>query len=138
MKIIFKLMEQHKMIMKLLDKIYDCIQRGQAEVDPRIVLPLLDILNLQLEKHFKLEDDVLYPFLKDHTNFDIQTTGELFWVQLGKLKEHFNAYIKEWTEEKAIEDYKEEFINRTERIVEDLRIRITHEDSDLFPLLRDQ
>lgn len=133
------LTEQHQTILYLLTSLEKetlKIKETQKFNNIPELKKILSTLSSTLKKHLLLEDDFMYPVLREHPNKEIRELAEKFSKEMGRLKQAFSAYINKWKPLENIKSSPSAFISDTQTIILALRTRIAKEEKILFPNIK--
>ena len=84
--------------------------------------------------HLKTEDWTLYPALLDSAEKRIALTSRVFSIEMGGLAEAFRNYTNRWDAASIQGDWRSYGIETAE-ILKLLKLRMSREERDLYPLL---
>ncbi|WP_456325727.1 hemerythrin domain-containing protein [Desulfonauticus submarinus] len=133
------LTEQHQTILSLLaslEKEILKIKEDQKFNNISELKKILSKLSSTLKDHLLLEDEFMYPVLREHPNKEIRELAEKFSKEMGGLKHAFSAYINKWVPLENIKTSPSAFISDTKTIISALQIRIAKEEKILFPNIK--
>jgi hypothetical protein len=126
---------QHAELIQLAEEI-----SGSCE-DDRTVAANADSIRRSLSRlmgklgvHLAIEDDYLYPRLKDHANAVVRNTAIRFEAEMSGLKPAFQAFKEKWTSE-AIGLEPASFRKELSTLFSALGHRVERENSLLYPYL---
>ena len=124
--------EQHVEILDIIKKMSDLMNADQLRKDPSKMFEVVSKFAGLVKLHLVMEDDVLYPSLREHNDPKIKSLAEKFINELGGLKDSFKEYVSKWGKSLAIQENPEEFIDQTKTVFDLLKNRINNEDNILF------
>ncbi len=127
--------KQHQEILNILNKISVILKEKNSSGCAEDLYKLLTNLQSLLNRHFLLEDDYMYPVLREHPDKRIRNVVNSFFAEIEGLKQEFFAYTAKWNSVKDITDSYELFLSETQKIVIALKNRIDREDKSLFPAI---
>jgi hypothetical protein len=106
----------------------------QSDSDCDRVRSELSRLSGKLMVHLSMEDDALYPRLKDHADAALKSTAASFAQEMGGIAKAFSAYGSKWTGA-AIKADRAGFARETGQVVDILLNRIKRENDTLYPMV---
>ena len=129
------LRKHHQDILALLGKMTSELDENTLVEKLPTLQEQLEELSSTLEEHLLIEDDFLYPALREWPQPDVRYLAHQFEIELGGLSDEFCAYREKWDTSEAITESPTEFFSETEQLLAALCNRINREDNELFPLL---
>ena len=130
-----KFREQHVEILELANKISDLLNADQLRKDSSEMFKLVSRFTATVKLHLVMEDDVLYPLLREHKDLDIRSLAQKYIYEHGGARYNIIEYAAKWTKIFAIQQNPEGFIKDTKNIFDLLKKRIDKEDNELFPIV---
>lgn len=127
--------QQHAELIALAEQISQACGDDQAvAANAEVIRRSLSRLMGKLGVHLAIEDDYLYPRLKDHANAVVRNTAIRFEAEMSGLKPAFQAFKEKWTSEAISLD---PGLFRTElgALFAALGHRVERENSLLYPYL---
>ena len=128
------LRQQHKELFELASQLKDSLVPQQLKKDPEPVKWILSELSSKLRLHLVMEDEILYPAIADHSDEQFRALAQTFMHEMGGLHKDFTHYITKWLLLGHIQEKPEEFIDKTNEILDELIARINKEDKRLYPI----
>lgn len=130
---ISNLKRQHQEIGQLFNEIETLLTQDVVAKAFDISLKIGSLAG-KLSIHLKSEDDYLYPSLINSADERLKKTAELFNKEMGHIAQSFSDYKTKYMISTRIKQDSTRFIADTKSIISSLRIRLSHEDKELFPL----
>jgi hypothetical protein len=124
---------QHDRLLEAAASIASRLQDDPAAGAEPIRAELSTLAGL-LKMHLTMEDEGLYPSLRDNEDQRVRDTARSFAEEMGGLAEAFTAYNTRWSAA-TIRDQPEAFVRETRGVFDALVRRILRENSELYPLL---
>ncbi len=132
------LVKQHHEILNILHKM-SCILEEKDSSDHTVravnLYKLLIKLQSLLNSHLLLEDDYMYPVLREHPDARVRNVVNSFFAEIDGLKRTFSAYAGKWGSAESIANSYPVFVSETREIITALQNRINREEKDLFPAI---
>ncbi len=128
---------QHDEALALAAKIASATQRLLDTQDAAIAGTIeadFARLDFVLRRHFKQEDQLLYPRLMASPDRTTAATAKVFFDEMGGLGPTFDAFSRRWITPGAIAAAPHAFAEESARIFATLAARIAHENEELYPL----
>lgn len=127
--------EQHDEIMRLVGEIQGLMQRiGDPEASNEC-RALLMSMTRKLTVHLSQEDSYLYPRLVGHEDKALRETAIMFQEEMGGLREGAKQWAVMWLAPGAIAREPARFLAETSGLFAQLEVRITREETQLYPLI---
>jgi hypothetical protein len=124
---------EHRRLDILIDEL-DFLLAQDAPPEPLGFLHFRRDFARLLTQHLKREDWILYPKLRASPRAALREIAGRFAEELGDFEVRFAAYGREWTTVRIGEDWAG-YLTVTAALMRDLRARIQHEETELYPLL---
>ncbi|WP_088189214.1 hemerythrin domain-containing protein [Desulfosporosinus sp. FKA] len=128
------LKRQHHEITQLINEIENLLLQDVTAKSFEISLKIGTLAG-KLSIHLKSEDDYLYPSLKASEDERLKTTVNLFNEEMANIALSFANYKANYISSAHIRKNITQFVNETRSIISRLRIRLNHEDKQLYPLV---
>ena len=87
-----------------------------------------------LRIHLALEDEILYPALRNAPDPRIAEMAERFWQDMGGLADAFLDFVDRWKRADALLADAEGFRIESTRVFKALTDRIDHEHAEIYPM----
>jgi iron-sulfur cluster repair protein YtfE (RIC family) len=129
-----KYRDQHVELAGMAQQVRSLSSRLGSDDDCNQVRGELSRLAGKLLVHLTMEDQGMYPRLKDHADSTLKATAASFAREMGGIAEAFTAYSNKWTAG-AIKADKTGFAAETAKVVDILLQRIQRENSTLYPMV---
>ena len=127
--------EQHDEIMRLVGEVQDLMQRiGDPEASSECRALLLSMTR-KLTVHLSQEDSYLYPRLLGHEDKILRETAIRFQEEMGGLREGAKRWAAIWLTPGAIAQEPDRFLAETSDLFAQLKVRISREETQLYPLI---
>lgn len=126
---------QHQDHLELISKI--TIHKSEEEVRDNAghISLLLSQLAGKLKVHAIVEDQFLYPALKNHANPKVKTMAQAFHNEMGGLAKIFEEFKNDFMTPKEISNHPGDFLVQSQKVLIALSNRIAKENKELYPLL---
>lgn len=128
---------QHREIRELVSMITSLLKHDLLCQEPTKIRYILSTLAGKLMMNLAMEDQFLYPSLKEKDDQRIQTTAHKFFTEMGDLMNVFKNYSQKWLSPSLIRENPDSFIQDSQDILHSLLKRIEQEDQQLYPLLEE-
>jgi hemerythrin-like domain-containing protein len=126
---------QHNEILELAGEISSLLKADLSLEDAAEIRNMLSTLAGKVSIHLAMEDNGLYPRLKESNDpVTLKTTME-FIREMGDIMDKFKTYNDRWPIPHSIHEAPEKFITETKLIFAALQNRIERENSILYPLI---
>ncbi len=126
--------KQHADIVDIVKQIEGALVPQKLSTDPSSVRPLLTTLMGKLSMHLAMEDNALYPRLKDHPKPEVRDMAAKFITEMSGIKPVVETYGRKWTDD-AIRKDAAGFCSETRSLFTALGGRIQRENSQLYALV---
>jgi iron-sulfur cluster repair protein YtfE (RIC family) len=126
---------QHHEILGMAGEISGLLKADLTLEDAAKIRNLLSNLAGKVSIHLAMEDNGLYPRLKESKDPAVQKTTLEFIREMGDIMEKFKAYSDRWPIPRSIHESPVRFIGETKLIFDALQNRIERENTILYPLL---
>lgn len=126
--------KQHVEILDIVKQIEATLTADKLSANPAAVRPLLSNLLGKLSMHLAMEDNSLYPRLKDHANADVRNVAAKFITEMSGIKPVVEKYGQKWTDE-AIRKDSQGFCTETRSLFGALGQRIQRENNELYAMV---
>lgn len=126
---------QHNEILELTREISGLLKSDLTMDDASKIRNMLSMLAGKVSIHLAMEDNGLYPRLKESKDPVIQKTTLEFIREMGDIMEKFKAYNERWQVPRSIYEAPAQYINETKLIFAALQNRIERENTILYPLI---
>ena len=119
------LVEQHEQIKDLLSNVYKYLKNNESK--KMFVSKFKELVTL----HIKTEDRELYVVLNQEANNNetVRETLFLFAKRWQDVSKYANNYIRKH----STDDFNEDFLEDTGKILSKLKVRMQNEENKLFP-----
>lgn len=87
-----------------------------------------------LRIHLALEDEILYPALRNSPDPQIAAIGQRYWDEMGGLADTFLDFIDRWKRADALLANQERFRSESAAVFKALEKRIEREHHEVYPL----
>jgi hemerythrin-like domain-containing protein len=124
--------KQHDELLGLVSQIEQELDSQKLGADANPVRQLLSILSGKVKIHLALEDQTLYPSLRDCLDPETQTLALQFQVEMGGLLEAFTRFVEKWPNHHCIRMAPLPFIKDAQRMADALSNRIQRENEILY------
>lgn len=104
----------------------------QTAVDITLMLARLTGI---LRIHLALEDEILYPALRNSSDPDIAEIGARFWQEMGGLADRFLEFVERWKRADVLLAEQDRFRSESAAVFKALADRIDREHRDVYPLV---
>ena len=128
-----KLRGEHASLNIISDQLSEIIAQASPPPAPELYA-IRRRLASELIRHLKSEDSLLYPALLASRNERVALTARTFSSSMGGLASEFKTYRERW-DAYSIARHWTRYRTETFEILRSLRIRMTREERDLYPLL---
>jgi hypothetical protein len=88
----------------------------------------------KLVVHSSMENEALYPRLLHHENAAIRALAQNLFEELGGIYDVFAEHHAKWSSVELIESDPSAYARHTQQIFDQLRMRMTRENNELYPL----
>ena len=129
-----KYREQHVDLAAMASQIKDLSQILRSDEDCINIRGELSRLAGKLTVHLSMEDQGMYPRLKEHADAELKSTAATFAQEMGGISQAFSAYSTKWTGS-AIRADMQGFAAETRTVVDVLLQRIQRENTVLYPMV---
>ena len=126
--------KQHAELAEIVKQIETALVPQKLTSDPSPVRPLLSSLIGKLSIHLAMEDNALYPRLKDHANAEVRETATKFMTEMSGIKPVVEKYAQTWTDD-AIRKNAQGFCTETRGLFTALADRIKRENTELYVMV---
>lgn len=126
--------KQHAEIIETVKQIEAALLPQKLSADPASVKSLLSSLMGKLSMHLAMEDNALYPRLKDHAKPEVRELAGKFIGEMSGIKPVVDTYAKKWTED-AIRKDAQGFCTETRGLFSALGNRIQRENTQLYAMV---
>lgn len=126
---------QHNEILDLAGEITGLLKADLTLDDASQIRNMLSTLAGKVSIHLAMEDNGLYPRLKESKDPVIQKTTQEFIREMGDILEKFKSYNDRWPIPRTIHEAPSQFITETKLIFSALQNRIERENIMLYPLI---
>src|SRR6202044_2034301 len=89
----------------------------------------------KLAVHASMENEALYPRLLDHADTEVRLRARALFDEVGTIYGSFDAYVARWPSASSIELAPSEFVDQTRDLLNQLAVRMTRENNELYPLV---
>lgn len=130
------LQRQHHDQESIIDKIifYDSVDKIIKNANQIAVL--INQLTGKLKVHSIAEDQFLYPDLLKSEDKKIKAKAEEFFDEMKKIGESYNVFKDKYKIATTIEKSPIDFLNESKIILISLKKRISKENGELYPLIK--
>ncbi len=128
-----KLRGEHASLALIVGQLSEMIAQGSPP-PARELYPIRMRLASELIRHLKSEDWILYPTLLASRNQRIALTARAFSASMGGLASEFKTYCERWDANAIMHNWTS-YQAETFEILRSLKLRMTREERDLYPLL---
>ncbi len=128
-----KLRHEHVKLDALAGQLSNMIAQGEPP-PARELYPIRMQLASELIKHLNSEDWILYPALLASRNERVALTARAFSASMGGLANEFKTYCERWGADAIMLNWTG-YRSETTEILKALKLRMTREERDLYPLL---
>ncbi len=87
-----------------------------------------------LRIHLALEDEILYPALRNASDPDVARTAERYWQEMGGLANAFLDFIDRWKRADALLAAQDAFRTESAHVFAALADRIAREHGEIYPM----
>lgn len=87
-----------------------------------------------LRIHLALEDEILYPALRNATDAETARTAERYWQEMGGLSHAFLDFVDRWKRADALLTDQQAFRAESTYVFAALADRIEREHSEIYPM----
>lgn len=126
--------KQHAELIDIVKQIEAALVPQNLSTETATVRPLLSSLVGKLTMHLAMEDNALYPRLKDHANADVRNTTLKFITEMSGIKPVVEKYSQKWTDD-AIRKDAQGFCTETCGLFTALGDRIRRENTELYAMV---
>ncbi len=126
--------KQHEEMVGIVGQISAKLNEITIAADAHEVRSLLNVLFGKLNMHLAMEDNTLYPLLKEHLDAKVREIAQKFSAEMGGLKPAVKAFSDKWAES-AIKSDPKGFCAATKGLFGVLADRIKRENTELYPLM---
>lgn len=126
--------KQHAEIVEIVKQIEVALVPQKLSAEPASVKPLLNSLMGKLSVHLAMEDNALYPRLKDHPKAEVRAMAAQFMTEMSGMKPVVEAYGKKWSGD-AIRNDAQGFCAETRSLFATLGGRIKRENTELYAMV---
>jgi hemerythrin-like domain-containing protein len=95
----------------------------------------LNALVGKLTVHLAMEDNALYPRVRDHGSLRLRKLAAELVADMGGIQARFREYLARWSAPERIAESNAEFIRETTDVLEAVKRRIAREEAELYPLV---
>ena len=124
---------QHADLASLAQQLARMVDGLKSDADCDQVRAELNKLAGKLSVHLAMEDDALYPRLKQHEDAELRQAAERFDREMGGVAGAFKAYNQRW-DGRAIKADVQSFAADTKKVMTVLMNRIQQENTGLYAL----
>ena len=122
---------QHNEIVDIARKIEAGIAPGKLPAGTGDMRGLMTTLAGKLNVHLAMEDDALYPRLKDHSDPKVRELATRFSTEMSTIKPVVQSYMTKWSDA-GIRANPTEFTSDTKKLLGALADRIQRENNELY------
>jgi len=126
---------QHTEILDMAGEILGLLKADLSLDEASKIRNMLSTLAGKVSIHLAMEDNGLYPRLKESKDPAVQKTTLEFIREMGDIMEKFKAYNERWPVPRSIHEAPSQFIVETKLIFAALQNRIERENTLLYPLI---
>lgn len=126
--------KQHAELLDIVKQIEPALVPATLSANPASVRPLLSSLLGKLSMHLAMEDNSLYPRLKDHAKAEVRDIAQRFIAEMSGIKPVVQQYGQKWTDE-AIRKDSQGFCTETRSLFGALGQRIQRENTELYAIV---
>lgn len=126
-----QLAKEHGAIEQLAAGLVDMLDL--PEPDPEATAAAFRVLATELHEHLAIEDSAIYPRLITAADPGAAATAERFNAELAALKQDWQAFRIEWSDE-AIRDDWPIFLDEGHAMLKRIRARLQAENDLLYPV----
>jgi hemerythrin-like domain-containing protein len=126
--------KQHAELVEIVKQIESALVPQKLGADTSAVRPLLSSLIGKLSMHLAMEDNALYPRLKEHANADVRNTATKFITEMSGIKPVVEKYAQKWSDD-AIRKDAPGFCTETRGLFTALADRIKRENTELYAMV---
>ncbi|MBC5829446.1 MAG: hemerythrin domain-containing protein [Candidatus Eremiobacteraeota bacterium] len=125
--------DQHVALKYLMDQLDNV-----GAVEESKIVALLQRLRTVLLHHLRLEDEHVYPRLRQSRNPTIQATAQQFETQMGNVARAFSEFYSRWSACGAIGTNPNDYLRDWGTFARSLRERMSAEDDRLYALVESE
>ncbi len=127
--------QSHDELLQIAGEISKLLTPAEIQKDAAKVRSLLSRLAGKLVVHLHMEDNSLFPSLKEYNDPRLHSTLKKFVDEMGGLKDAFTKYTNKWANPDHIKNNAVEFINETKGVFSALAQRIGKENNELYKMI---
>lgn len=132
---IARLQTQHEACLAIVQDIKArCNPVADRQTAVEITLMLARLTGI-LRIHLALEDEILYPALRNSSDPDIAEIGARFWQEMGGLADRFLEFVERWKRADVLLAEQDRFRTESAAVFKALADRIDREHRDVYPLV---
>jgi len=128
--------EQHKEIKLLCKHLIECSVEQHIALNASYVHKIQKDLERLLSLHLRLEDNSLYPVLRENKSQLIRETSLRLQKEFSPCADWHNTYQEKYSTQERIQSSPRAYVQDTQRIVQQIQKRIDTEEDELYVLLR--
>lgn len=87
-----------------------------------------------LRIHLALEDEIIYPALRNSPDPQMGAIGQRYWDEMGGLADTFLDFVDRWKRADAVLANPDGFRSESADVFKALEERIAREDREVYPL----
>jgi hemerythrin-like domain-containing protein len=129
-----QLQSQHEACLAIVEDIVarsaDVADRSSAVEITLMLARLTGILRI----HLALEDEILYPALRNASDRDIAQTAEHYWQEMGGLADTFLDFVDRWKRADTLLAEAARFRSESAVVFQALADRIGREHDEIYPM----
>jgi len=129
-----QLQSQHEACLAIVEDIQarsvQIADRGTAVEITLMLARLTGILRI----HLALEDEILYPALRNASDPAIAATAERYWQEMGGLADSFLDFVDRWKRADRVLEQADGFRAESALVFKALGDRIAREHADIYPM----
>ena len=124
--------KQHGLILEVMKT----VESAAKEKDDIKFFDNFKHLGSLLEEHLLLEDEYLYPTLKNRPELEAPLLSIKYKDEMAGLEKALGEYSENWDTPVTLNSDREKFVNETINLCAAVKERIEREENNLFPLLK--
>jgi hemerythrin-like domain-containing protein len=128
-----KFKQDHEAISKGISQVVAALAAAAGGHNTEALVAGVQQLFGKLSVHLALEDQVLYPKLRESTDDSVRELARRFETQMGGIKRRFEEYKNRWPGKIAVAKDPTAFVAETKKLIAALIDRVRREDSELYP-----
>lgn len=126
---------QHQDLLELAAEIGARLTPSRVAAEAGEVRRLFAQFAGKLNVHARMENEALYPRLRQHPEQAIRVTADALYDEVGKIYDSFGNFLQAWPSSASIEQSPNEFVREAFRVFRILGKRMAREEVELYPLV---